>query len=140
MAPHLSLSSSELAELVASFEDGTIDNCQFSHPEHIHVIWSLVRSHGTLDGVARFEDCLKRITQAEGHPEKYHATITHALGILAGERVAADPSATWDEFLAANEDLFEWPSTLLAAMYPNGELDTPEARASFVLPPVDPSS
>jgi len=136
MTVQLSLTADELAELVASFEDGTIDNCQFSHPEHIHVIWSLVRSRGTLGGVARFEDCLKRITEAEGHPEKYHATITHALGILAGERVAANPHATWDEFSAENDDLFEWPSSLLASMYPNGELDTPEARARFVLPPV----
>lgn len=136
MTVQLSLTDDELAALVASFEDGTIDNCEFSHPEHIHVIWSLVRSRGTLGGVARFEDCLKRITEAEGHPEKYHATITHALGILVGERVAAAPEATWDVFISANQDVFEWPSPLLKTLYPNGELDTPEARASFILPPV----
>ncbi len=135
MAPHLSLSPSELAELVASFEDGTIDNCEFSHPEHIHVIWSLVRSRGTLGGIAQFETCLKRITEAEGHPEKYHATITHALGIVMGERVAARPDDEWVAFMDANPDLFEWPSSLLKELYPNGELDTPEARARFVLPP-----
>ena len=131
----LKLSKAELAELVESFEDGTIDNCEFSHPEHLYVIWSLVKSLGTLRGIARFETCLKAITEAEGHPGKYHATVTHALGITMGERVSANPDASWDEFTAANEDLFGWPNSMLNAMYPNGELDPPEARASFILPP-----
>ena len=86
----------ELQGLVASFEDGTIDNCNFSHPEHLFVIWSLVRSHGTLPALSRFQECLKRITEAEGHPEKYHATITHALAIIVGERVAAARDVDWD--------------------------------------------
>jgi len=52
-----------LRGLVESFEDGTIDNCNFSHPEHLFVIWSLVRSRGTLPAVAQFEACLRRITE-----------------------------------------------------------------------------
>ena len=124
----------DLAGLVESFEDGTIDNCNFSHPEHIFVIWSLVRSRGTLPAVAQFESCLKRITEAEGHPEKYHATITHALGVLVGERVAIAPDLDWDGFVVANPDLFDWPNTTLSSLYPNGELDTAEARSRFVLP------
>jgi len=134
MAPLLTLSESELTELVASFENGTIDNCEFSHPAHIHVIWSLVRSRGTLGGVAQFERCLKRIMEAEGHPEKYHATITYALGILVGERVAADPHQNWDDFMASNADVFEWPSGLLTELYPNDELESPESRARFIPP------
>ena len=126
--------AADLRGLVESFEDGTIDNCNFSHPEHIFVIWSLVRSRGTLPAVAQFETCLRRITEAEGHPEKYHATVTHALGIAVGERVAAAPELEWSEFAAANSDLFEWPNSTLASLYPNGELDTDEARSQFVLP------
>ena len=131
----LTLSDAELAELVESFQDGTIDNCDFGHPEHLYVIWSLVSSLGTLPAVSRFQTCLKAITEAEGAPEKYHATITHALGIIVGERVAAAPDLPWDDFVAANPDLFDWPSTLLKSLYPNGELGTDEARATFVLPP-----
>ena len=129
-----SLSASELTDLVESFEDGTIDNCNFSHPEHLFVIWSLVKSHGTLRAISRFRTQLIKITTAEGHPEKYHATITHALGIIMGERIAAAPDASWDEFAAANRDLFEWPSSMLNSLYSNGELDTPEAKATFILP------
>ena len=133
MAP--TLSASERVELVASFEDATIDNCNFSHTEHLYVIWSLVKSRGTLGAVSRFASCLKRITEAEGHQEKYHATVTHALGILVGERVAAAPDLDWEGFVETNQDLFEWPNGLLNSMYPEGALDSPEAKASFVLPP-----
>lgn len=129
--------ASTLGGLVESFEDGTIDNCNFSHPEHLFVIWSLVRSRGTLPAVAQFETCLRRITEAEGHPEKYHATITHALGITVGERIAAAPDLSWQEFAEANSDLFEWPNPMLSSLYPNGELDSDEARATFVLPQSD---
>ncbi len=128
--------TAELAGLVESFEDGTIDNCNFSHHEHIFVIWSLVRTHGTLLAISKFETCLKRITEAEGAPEKYHATITHALGITVGERVAADPERKWENFVDANPDLFEWPSSLLSGLYPNGELDVSAAREAFMLPPL----
>ena len=121
--------------LVESFENGTIDNCNFSHAEHLHVIWSLVRSRGTLGGVAQFAKCLIRITEDDGTPEKYHATITHALGILVGERVATAPDQEWDGFVESNPDLFEWPNSLLASMYPAEVLDSDEARTRFVLPP-----
>lgn len=129
------LTPAERDGLVESFEDGTIDNCEFSHPEHLFVIWSLVHRRGTLGAVARFASCLKRITEAEGHPEKYHATVTHALGILVGERVAASPGSDWEAFTADNPDLFEWPNVMLQALYPDGLLDSAEARAEFLLPP-----
>ena len=121
-------------EIVASFEDGTLANCSFGHADHLFVIWSLVRLHGTLGALARFEAGIRRVTIAGGVPEKYHATVTHALGVIVGERVVATPGATWDDFASANPDLFEWPSPVLAELYPNGILDTADARAHFLLP------
>lgn len=125
---------SELESVLASFEDGTIDNCNFSHTGHLFVIWSLVNRRGTLAAISTFESCLKRITEAEGAPEKYNATITHALGIIVGERVASAPGGEWSDFVDANPDLFEWPNPVLTNLYPNDELYSDEARASFLLP------
>lgn len=121
-------------EIVASFEDGTLHTCDFSHADHLFVVWSLVKSHGTLGGLARFEAGIKKVTAAAGVPEKYHATVTHALAILVGEEVARAPTASWDDFVAGNGGLFEWPSPVLASIYPDGLLDSPEAREHFVLP------
>lgn len=120
--------------LVEDFETGRIDNSTFGHAEHVFVIWSLIRTHGTLEAIRRFERSLKRITTEAGHPEKYNATITYALGFLTAERVAEDPSLEWDDFAERNPDLMEWPNRQLASLYPNGALHTRQAKLSFILP------
>lgn len=121
---------------MSDFEAGTIDNTTFGHREHVRVIWSFIHAYGTLEAVRRFGEGLKRITAAAGHPEKYHATITHAFTFLVGERVADQGPLNWHDFEAANPDLFEWPNTTLAKLYPGDALKSTSARATFVMPKV----
>jgi len=120
--------------LVADFEAGTIDNTTFGHPDHVRVIWSFIHAHGTLEAVARFEAGLKGITAAAGHPEKYHATITHAFAFLVGQRIAEQGTLRFEAFVEANHDLFDWPDSALSRMYPNDTLKTATARRTFVMP------
>jgi len=125
---------SESTNVVADFEAGTIDNTTFGHPDHVRVIWEFIHAYGTLEAVGRFEAGLKRITAAAGHPEKYHATITHAFAFLVGQRIAEQGSVSWDDFVTANSDLFDWPNSALARMYPDETLSTSTARKTFVMP------
>ena len=125
---------SESTNIVADFEAGTIDNTTFGHPDHVRVIWEFIHAYGTLEAVGRFEAGLKRITAAAGHPEKYHATITHAFAFLVGQRIAQQGALRWDDFVAANSDLFDWPNSALARMYPDETLSTSTARQTFVMP------
>lgn len=120
--------------VAGDFEAGTIDNTTFGHPDHVRVIWEFIHAYGTLDAVGRFEAGLKRITAAAGHPEKYHATITHAFAFLVGQRIAEQGPLSWDDFVTANPDLFDWPNSALARMYPNDALHTDAARRTFVMP------
>ena len=120
--------------VVAEFEAGTIDNTKFGHPDHVRVIWEFIHAYGTLEAVRRFEAGLKRITAAAGHPEKYHATITHAFAFLVGQRIAQQVALSWDDFVTANSDLFDWPNSALARMYPDDTLHTATARQTFVMP------
>jgi len=120
--------------IVGDFEAGTIDNTTFGHHEHVRVIWEFIHAYGTLEAVRRFEAGLKRITAAAGHPEKYHATITHAFAFLAGERIAEQGPLSWEQFKDANVDLFDWPNSALLRMYPNDALHTPVARQTFIMP------
>lgn len=120
--------------LVDDFEAGTIDNATFRHADHVFVIWTLIHRHGTLEAVRRFETSLKSITIADGHPEKYNATITHALGFLTAQRIDEKPSLGWDDFALHNPDLLQWPNEQLARLYPNGSLHTGQARRTFILP------
>ncbi|MCP4903276.1 MAG: hypothetical protein GY906_40460 [bacterium] len=120
--------------LVERFEAGTIDNSKFSHTEHVYVVWSLIHTHGPLEAICRFETSLQRITSEAGHPEKYNATITYALGFLTAERIAEDQSLTWDDFAHNNPDLLTWPNEQLARLYPDGSMLTERARRMFILP------
>ena len=120
--------------LVESFEAGAIDNSTFSHADHVFVIWHLIRRHGSLEAIRRFESSLKRITAESGHPEKYNATITYALGFLLAERIAGEPSLEWDDFALRNRDLMKWPNEQLDRLYPNGSIHAERARRTFMLP------
>jgi len=119
---------------VSDFEAGTIDNTTFSHHDHVRVIWEFTHAYGTIGAVTRFEAGLKRITAAAGHPEKYHATITHAFAFLVGERIVDQGPLSWDDFMATNSDLFEWPNTVMLQMYPDDTLKSRIARKTFVMP------
>lgn len=129
---HDNMSSS--SSIVADFEAGTIDNTTFGHRDHVRVIWEFTHAYGTLGAVGRFEAGLKRITAAAGHPEKYHATITHAFAFLVGERIVDQGPLSWDDFETTNPDLFEWPNTAMLRMYPDDALKSPIARQTFVMP------
>jgi hypothetical protein len=122
------------SSLMSDFEAGTIDNATFGHEAHIRVIWSFIHAYGTLDAVQRFEECLKRITAAAGHPEKYHATITHALTFLVAERIDEQGLQDWNDFAATNADLFQWPNQTLSELYPGETLNSAAARRTFVMP------
>lgn len=98
------------------------------------MIWALNHAYGTLETLGRFEAGLRRIAAAAGHPEKYHATITHAFGFLVADRIAGQGPMSWDDFEAANPDLFEWPNETLARLYPADVLASAAARRHFVLP------
>ncbi|MEM7091658.1 MAG: hypothetical protein AAF567_01550 [Actinomycetota bacterium] len=120
--------------LMGAFENGTIDPGSFGHREHLRVIWSFVHAYGTLEAVRRFEEGLKRLTADAGHPEKYHATITHAFTFLVSERIHRQGTQNWNDFEEVNADLFAWPNATLADLYPAEVLASAEARATFVMP------
>lgn len=121
-------------ELTDQFDARTLDPHGFGHREHMQVAWTLVRRHGVLEAVSRFDSALREITETIGIPEKYHATVTYALVFLIGERLETQGESTWDEFEAANGDLLAWPNPILEAMYGSDLMTSPEARSYFVMP------
>lgn len=121
-----------MERLADTFEDGTIDHCDFGHRQHVGVAWALIKRHGLERALAIFSEGLIRITAEAGVPNKYHATVTHALMQLIAQRIEAFPAETFDEFADQNPELLSWPSPPLEDMYPNGELDLPEARVQVI--------
>lgn len=122
------------AALVAAFESTELE--QFSHVEHVRVAWWYLRTLPLADAIARCSTGIQRFAAARGATGKYHETITVAFMLLISERVNAASELTWDEFAAANRDLFS--RSVLSRHYSEELLASDGARRAFVMPDKDP--
>lgn len=80
-------------ELIAAFEQGTIDSAEFPHERHVLVARGLWEQYGREEGLRRMTSGLRAITARAGRSEVYHETITRA----------------WFELIADAEDLDSAP-------------------------------
>lgn len=121
--------------LIQAFEAGDVPaDATFSHREHVLVTWHLFHRYAATRVIEVLRDGLKAVAASRGKPERYHETITWAFATMIHERLARmDSDATWEEFAARNEDLFEW-ETSIARFYSREALDSDLARRVFVLP------
>ena len=122
-------------DFVAAIEGCAIAGSDFRHADHIRLAWIYLREHPLIEAIDRLTTSLKRFAAHHGVPEKYHETITWAYLLLIHERLQrGGASATWDEFRAANADLFAWKPSILERYYPTATLQSDVARRVFVLP------
>ena len=122
-------------DFVAAIEGCAIAGSDFHHADHIRLAWIYLREHPLIEAIDRFTTALKRFAAHHGVPEKYHETITWAYLLLIHERLQrGGASATWDQFRAANSDLFAWKPSILERYYATATLQSDVARRVFVLP------
>jgi len=122
-------------EFLSQFENCTLPNGSFHHREHVRVAWLYLRSYTLMETLSRFSAGLKRFAAAHGKPNLYHETITWAYVLLINERIARKGRAhTWDEFVEANPDLFDWKNSVLKTYYTEATLKSDFARNAFVFP------
>jgi hypothetical protein len=84
----------------------------------------------------KFSSALQRFAAAHGRPDLFHQTITWSYLLLINERrERLETSLSWENFAAANADLFEWKDGgILANYYRPETLRSGFARRVFVLP------
>ncbi len=121
------------AEFVAAFESCSFPPDAFHHREHVRLAWIYLSGRPLLEALTRFAASLRRFATNAGAATKYHETVTFAFLFLIHERMQREVSATFDDFAAANEDLFGWPS-VLDRYYSAETLRSELARRTFILP------
>lgn len=124
----------QIEQIVAAFEDATIDAQDFDHEAHLLVGWRFLQDQSLLDALKRFTAALKRLTRKLGVPGKYHETITCFYLIKIAERRAGQAATDWTEFKDANPDLFTRNPSLIRQYYSESLLASEDARRVFVLP------
>lgn len=124
-------------ELLDALESCTLQPGQLKHADHIHVAWLYLRTGTPAEALTRFSTSLRRFAASLGKEGIYHETITWAFMFIIHERMARlGPSASWEEFAAANPDLFTWPAdkSVLSRYYRPETLRSELARKMYVMP------
>src|SRR5436190_21515514 len=119
-------------DFVGAFEACTIAAGDFHHADHVRLAWIYLREHRLLTAIERFTTSLKRFAAHHGVPGLYHETITWAYLLLIHERMNGESS--FEEFRAANPELFRWKPSVLEGYYKPETLASERARRVFVMP------
>ena len=118
-------------DFVQAFETCTLPSEQFPHRAHVRLAWLYLRDYSLLDALTRFVEGLKRYATSLGASSKYHETVTWAYMFLIHDRMARAPFETFEDFAAANPDLF---NGVLEKYYSKETLSSDLARRTFLMP------
>jgi hypothetical protein len=122
------------AELVQAFEASTLATTGFTHTEHVRVAWWYLRHAPLAEAIGQFSSSLRRFAAAKGVPGLYHETITVAFLLIIAERLHEARDLDWDAFAARYPELLVRRPWILTRYYSQELLDSPRARAGFVMP------
>lgn len=121
------------ADFLAALEKGTLPPAEFGHRGHLRAGYLYLSRHDFPGAVVAMKRAIQSFAAALGKSTLYHETVTVAyLALLAERRFEEAVELPFERFLErypelASREYFE-------RYYPRGELDSPEARATFILP------
>src|SRR3954454_12651636 len=123
--------------LVEGFERGSLQ--QFHHADHVHLSIVYLARYGRDEALERLTAGIPRLAAADGHPEKFHVTMTRAwLDLIDAARDAhphvSDPAA----LVAVCPELLD--KSALERCSSRELLYSDRARAEWVPPDVEPLS
>lgn len=122
-------------EFIAQLESCVLPEDRFHHIDHLHAAWLYLTRFPATEAIARFSEVLRSYAASLGKSDRYHETITWAYMLLVNERIRrSEPDGTWQEFAAANSDLFDRNSPILLGYYRPETLDSQLARRVFLMP------
>ena len=120
---------------LAAFETCTLDPALFDHRGHLRLALLHLQAQGLGATATTLPGQIQRYATHLGAPEKFHATLTHALLELVQERLTLMPPGTpWEAVLAAHPDLERDALALVHERHSQAQLATTEARQR-ALPP-----
>jgi hypothetical protein len=122
-------------DLLSQLESCTLPEDHFHHADHLHAAWLYLTRFPTSEAIARFSQTLRSYATSLGKAGRYHETITWAFLLMVNERIQRSvPSATWEQFVDENSDLFAWENSILLRYYQPETLNSALARRVFLMP------
>ena len=123
--------------LIDGFEAGSL--AQFHHADHVQLSIVYLARYGRDEALRRVTAGIQRLAADDGHPEKFHVTMTRAWLELIDAARHAHPSATGaDALVAVCPELLD--KSALERCYSRELLYSDRARAEWVPPDIEPLS
>ncbi len=107
----------------------------FQHSGHVRLAWMYLRKYPLPEALPRVCEALRMFANANNAPHLYNETLTWAYMILINERMAKlGPAHEYEEFAAANADLFDWQNSIVNRYYRSETLNSDLAKSVFIMP------
>jgi hypothetical protein len=122
-------------ELVMGFERASLT--QFHHADHVRLSIVYLVRHGREETLRRLTVGIQRLASADGHPEKFHVTMTRAwLELIDAARELHPFAATATQLVDACPELLD--RSALGRYYSREVLESELARTAWVPPDLAP--
>jgi hypothetical protein len=116
-----------------ALESATLPAAEFTHRAHVRAGYLYLRRYDFPDACVAMKRAIQGFAAGLGKATLYHETLTIAYLALIAERLAEEPAGLgFEAFMERYPELLSLE--YFRRYYPAGELDAPEARATFVLP------
>lgn len=121
----------------AAFEACTVAPSEFNHEAHVRVAYIYLAEGDVDSAVPKMRDALLNFLEHNNIPRaKFHETLTRAWVQAVRHFMNKSMSTSTADFIAKNPELLD--SKIMLTHYSASVLFSPDARASFVEPDLDP--
>lgn len=123
---------------LSDFEACRVTPAAFDHRAHVRLAYGYLVGHDSDAAATAVRTVLQRFIRHHGvEPAKYHETLTRAWVLAVRHFMElGPPAASAEEFIAGHPALLD-PKIMLTH-YTRERLFSPEARAGFLAPDLDP--
>lgn len=123
-------------DLLRQFESCTLPGDVLNHVNHLRIAWLYLHRHELGEAIDKVSRGTRKFTEVLGATGKYHQTITEASVRLMHNRIEQSKPASFDDFLAENEDMVLNLKALLSCYYTQECLRSSAARLNFIEPDI----
>jgi hypothetical protein len=121
------------AQFLQALESCALPESEFGHAAHVRAAYLYLTAHDFPEALARIRGAIRGYAAHLGRPDRYHETITVAFASLIQQQIFEQgDGGGWAGFARANPELLQ--TNLLRRFYPPAQLESPTARAVFLLP------
>ncbi len=129
--------SVEDRNFLLAFEACTVAPAQFNHEAHVRLAYVYLAEGDVDSAVQKMRDALLSFLEHNNVPRsKFHETLTRAWVLAVRHFMGRSTSTSAADFIAKNPQLLD--SKIMLTHYSASVLFSPDARATFVEPDLDP--